>query len=279
MKKTQTLITLIFITLLGFTSYAQGPRFNQATQLTIRFDNAPEEVSWELRLPDSDGNPGVLVLSSPAYSNAFAGQTITHQFTDGRGNGNFILTIKDSGNNGFAEGAAWAVSRRITRFVGSNDDRLINGNNDFGSSVTVNFDTSGPAIDDLGNLGAIDPDFIADTVNNLFRVESNGELTPIDFPDTTITPPDNSIGAQVQLNAFSPNGSNRLSVVLRSTIDDIAFIRLVNIQTGQSITRIRQRLNRGRNIYRFNNLEPGIYIVNARSRSTFGRLSTRIVVQ
>ncbi|WP_303319158.1 hypothetical protein Q4Q34_16455 [Flavivirga abyssicola] len=281
MMKIRILLTAVLFFTFNSLIFAQGPR-SAASKLILRFDDAPQDITWELRNPS-----GTLVQSGGPYDDQFANKVVSFEFTTLFGTSPLTLTIKDSAGNGLQGNGAWAINterlarieaRNVTNAVGN---RIANGNSNFGSETTITFDPT-TRTSDLGELGALsyrDIDLIQVSTGGFYRIFGR-RFRPINitisFPDDN-TPDD--IESVIDLTVTS-TFTGRATAIITSQISDTATIEIRD-NNGALVTTETVRIREGRfgTRVRFRDLRSGLNIIRLQTNNTTGIITKSFIVR
>ncbi|WP_346881407.1 T9SS type A sorting domain-containing protein [uncultured Algibacter sp.] len=283
MIKIKLLLTAALFLTFNSLIFAQGPR-SAASKLVLRFDNAPQDISWELRGPSGD-----VVQTGGPYDSQFANQVVNFEFTTLFGTSPLTFTIKDASGNGLQGNGAWAINTERLARIEARDvedvvgNRIANGNSNFGSETTITFDPTSRT-SNLGALGALgfrDIDLIQTRGGSFFRIFGS-RFRPVNI---TISTPDedgapSAIESLVDLRVITSRLSGRATIVITSQIADSGTIE-VRDGNGTLVTTRTVSLRQGRLGRRIllRNLTSGLNIVRLQTNNTTGAISKSFIVR
>ena len=202
-------LTLLFCSLSSVV-FSQAQRV-RSLNIAIRFDDHPEEISWEL-IQTSSGN---VVGTGGSFDKRFANKLVIQEFSSAFGFLDYSIRLKDAAGNGLGENGGWAIftrgavqnieERRVDqeRFSAN---RVINGENDFGSETTRSFNYN-DRDNSTGQLGTVTGNdiFVVQTVSGrLYQPNNNNRFVFVRYSQiaggvTTPTPNKSCKGNEVDL--------------------------------------------------------------------------------
>ncbi len=285
MKKIKLLLTTAILLAFSSPLFAQ-PSSISGSKLLIRFDDAPQEITWELR-----GRTGNVIQTGGPFDSRFANRTIAYEFSTAFA-GPLTFVIKDSAGNGLSGNGAWAInterisrieSRPVREAVG---DRIVNGNSNFGSQASVTFER-GDRAGNLGALGSINfrDIFVFETPSNGFYQIRGNRFVRVNIviqndDDNDDGDDDSPQTIESSLNVRVFNGFRGSAIVnLLSTINDRADYRLVDLN-GNTVSEGSANLTERRtNRIRIRNLRSGVHFLTVKTNNTSGEITRRFIVR
>lgn len=297
MIKIKHLFTTVLALAFSSIIFAQGPRF-APSKLVIRFDDAPQEITWEIRNLN-----GTVFQTGGGFDNQFANQTVSFEFTTAFGTSPLEFIIRDSAGNGLGANGAWAINSEVLGTVNLRNpdnavgERIFNGDRNFGSETSVTFDPT-TRVDDLGQLGEIAPSDISvfQVRDEFYRIEGNrfvrvtldqdpgDDQDPNDDQEDPNDDQDQDDDQEPQaiesvLDVVVVNRvSRQLQVVINSDINDQVTIRL---QNRRGVVRnITTGINQGRNSIILSDLRrSGRHLITIETSGTTGNITRRVFVR
>ncbi len=283
-------IKLLFLTSLMFvcstTTYAQGASF-APSKLVIRFDDAPQEITWELK-----NQNGTVFQTGGPFDSRFANKTISFEFTTAFGTSPLQLTIKDSAGNGLSGNGAWAINteslsridtRPASQAVGL---RIANGNRNFGSQTTLRFDptTRTNNLGQLGNINYRDIFLVQVPSDGFYQIQGNRfvRININNIPDGNDDDDDdddqpNAIQDVINLKVVN-RFAKRLRVIIDSDISDRANLKLVD-RNGNTVRNLNRNIKKGRNRINIGNLKRGRHFLTIKTNKTTGKIEKNVFVK
>lgn len=226
--KFKKLLILALLLAIGQLAYTQQSRA-RFIQLAIRFDDAPEETSWTLKLLNEDGTVLREIDNGGPYSNLNAGKTVLIRIeSDGLSDeiDRYEFVLKDAGGDGISEGA-WAIHTRSSgREELIPDDnlirqRILNGNSTFSDEISVQFSPADRVDLNSGALGAL-------TINQLSPLIEVGEI-----PMTGLSNFSSIIKGNGQINlSFTSNATGSINLTIFRLFHGLTTNSVVEIQNG-----------------------------------------------
>ncbi len=279
MKKIKLSILAATTFAASFMASAQAPSISDFVQLqaVIRFDDAPEDISFEVR-----NSTGKVIQSGNNYNSFFANKVLAIDIATAFG---FPLTftIFDSAGDGFSGNGGFVINTRRLQGASSRissgnitGDRVINGRS-FTSRSRVTL-RSNNTISDNGFFGPLTDEDIDVVINESGDfLLTNPPPAPSNFNDVFNVSINSTTGGRIALNVSLPFdiSLNEVSDALRIVIRD---------ENGNRVSLLRRPVNlisNGRLAAFFDvpNLAPGRYFVILRSRDTSGRFRRQVLVE